>query len=139
MRNGMRVLGELTSLMLAVGIWVFFNMYPGYTPTGEYGLLVGIGVVFAIAVVYDALEVAAILRSDTPSPVYFAWETLISYTPLLAFAMVAQRWIDGLIVISPFQWLTAAILLIAILLDVFGFVTLLAQRYLLTDELKSVQ
>lgn len=125
--------------MLAVAIWIFFNWYPGYTPTGDNGLLIGIGVVFFISVIYAVFEVAAVLKSTTVSPLYFAFETFISYAPLMAFAMVVQRWLDGLIVVSSFQLLAGSIVLIAVLLDVLGFVSMLAQRYLLTDELKSVQ
>lgn len=139
MRKAITVIAEICSLFLAVGIWIFFNGYPGYTPSGENGLLFGIGTVFLIAVIYAVIEVAAVLKAATPSPLYFAFETFISYTPLFAFAMVVQRWLDGHIVVSSFQMLAGSVVLVAVLLDVLGFVSMLAQRYLLTDELKSVQ
>ncbi|OGG58407.1 hypothetical protein A2765_05670 [Candidatus Kaiserbacteria bacterium RIFCSPHIGHO2_01_FULL_56_24] len=118
---------------------MFFSILPGYAPNGEYGMLIGIGVVLMIAVLYGLMEVTTVVKSETLNPLYFAWETFVSYVPLIALAMVAQRWFDGIITLSPFQWLTACILLVVILLDVLGFVTMLAQRYLLTDELKTVR
>lgn len=138
MRN-VGIFSELGSFVLAVGIWMFFSLLPGYQPGGEYGTLIGIAVVFLIAVLYGVMEGLPVVSKSTPNPLYFAWETFASYTPLVALAMVAQRWFDGLIVLSPFQWLAAGILLAVILLDLLGFVTVLAQRYLLTDELKTVR
>jgi uncharacterized membrane protein len=138
MPNTVGIFSELGSLALAIGSWLFFNLAPGYEPGGQYGMLIGIAVVLAIAVVYGIMEVTTVVKGATPSPLYFAWETFASYTPLIALAMVLQRWFDGLITLSPFQWLAAGIILLVVLLDVFGFVTMLAQRYLLTDELKTV-
>ncbi len=138
MKNSIGFLADAGSFFLAIGIWVFFGAMPGYTPPGEYGTLIGIAIVIVIAILYGIMEALTIIRSDTVGPVYFAWETFLSYLPLIAFAMVVQRMLDGLVVLSSFQWLAALILIAVVLLDILGFVAILAQRYLLTDELKNV-
>lgn len=139
MRNVIGFMSDASSLLLAAAIIVFFGYFPDYTPPGENGPLIGVGVALVIAVIYGILEYMTVVRSDTVSPLYFAWETEISHFPIYAFIVIGTWWWGGDIQISFFQWIVAAIIAVPVLLDVIGFVSLLAQRYLLTDELKTVR
>lgn len=133
------ILSDAGSFILAIGLLLFYKTLPNYTPSGEYGQLIGVSLALIIAVLYVWLEASTVIRADTVSPVYFAWETFTSYVPAFAFMwLAAERW-HGVITISPFQWVVGGIFLIVILLDLFGFVAMFAQRYLLTDELKTVR
>lgn len=133
------LLSDSNSVVLAIGIIVFFGYFPGYEPATTNSMLLGLGVVVVIAFVYGVIEYLTVVRAETVSPLYFAWETEISHLPVYAFVVVGTWWLGGDIIISPFQWLVAVILTVSIVLDIVGFVSLLAQRYLLTDELKTVR
>lgn len=139
MRKVIGHLSDLGSVILSGMIIVFFGYFPNYTPPGENGILIGVGVTLVIAVVYGILEYLTVVQADTVSPLYFAYETEISHFPVYAFIVVGTWWSSGIITLSFFQWVAAAILVVPIVLDVIGFVSLLAQRYLLTDELKTVR
>lgn len=139
MRKVIGYLSDLGSLILAGMIIVFFGYFPNYTPPGDNGVLIGVGVTLVIAVIYGILEYLTVVQADTVSPLYFAYETEISHFPVYAFIVIGTWWGSGLITLSFFQWIAAAILIVPIVLDIIGFVSLLAQRYLLTDELKTVK
>ncbi len=133
------ILSDAGSIVLAIGLLLFYNTMPNYTPSGEYGQLIGLSIALVIAVIYGWFEVLTVVRADTVSPIYFAWETFMSYVPMFAFVWLAAEWWYGIIVISPFQWVVGGIFFTVVVLDIFGFVMMLAQRYLLTDELKTVR
>ena len=130
---------DVGSLILAVGILGFFLGRPGYQPSGENGLLLGIGVVLVIAAVYAALEASMVLADRTPSPLYVALETLVSHLPGYALLWVLAAVYYGATTLSNFQWITFAIFTAVVLFDLIGIVTIVARQLLLTDELKSVK
>lgn len=139
MRRFLNMMSDLGSVILAIGILVFFLGRPGYQPTGEYGTLIGIGVVLAIAVAYLALEGAIVLTNATPSPLYFALETFISHVPGYALMWVVAAYYYGVIVPSAFQWVTFAIFTGIVLIDLVGIVAIVARQLLLTDEVKGIR
>lgn len=124
------------SVVFAIGILVFFNLFPEYAPKGDTGTIIGIGVAILFAVIYHIFERETVNRTETPDPKELPKETFFSYMPLMAFVSVATRWFDGLITLSLFQWIVVVILLIPIAIDLFNNLHVVAQRLYLTSETK---
>ncbi len=135
----LNVMSDLGSLILAIGIVVFFVGFPGYQPAGEYGMLIGIAVVLGIMAIYLAFEGSIVFAHNTPSPVYVAVETFISHIPGYALVWVAAAVVYGKTALSPFQWVAYGIILVVVLIDLIGIVAVVARQLLLTDEVKPVR
>lgn len=139
MRRIVNAISDVGSIVLAALLLAFFLGRPGYQPTGEYGILWGVGVVLAIAIIYIILEGVTVLSDKTPSPFYVAVETMFSYVPLMALVWVLAAWKYGATTLSPFQWIVFFVALFVILVDLIGFVTIVARQLLLTDEVKGIR
>ncbi|MFZ2555655.1 MAG: hypothetical protein WAX57_02345 [Minisyncoccia bacterium] len=138
MKKALDVMSDLGSVILAAGLFFYFKYFPGHAPSTTGGTLFGVGIAGGFAILYGILEALPVIRKETPTPIYLAFETFVSYIPMFAFCVIGTLWATGQIVISSFQWIVAGIFLTAILLDLFGFLAVMAQRLLLTDELKNV-
>ena len=136
MRKFFGIMSDLGSVILAVGLYAYFVLAAGHEPSNA---IFASFVAFALAVVYGLLEAIPVMSGKTPSPLYLAFETFFSYIPLFAFCAIGTLFMKGHIVISSFQWFVAVVFLVVILLDVLGFLTILSQRLLLTDEYKGVK
>ncbi len=139
MRKSINLMSDLGSVVLAVAILAFFLGRPGYQPAGEYGTLIGIGVVLVISFIYLALESTLVLADQTPSPFYLAIETFISHIPGYALLWVTAAAFYGKTVLSPFQWVSFGILVVIVLIDLIGIVAIVTRQLLLTDEMKNVR
>jgi|GEM_PF-4349567 len=139
MRKALSILTDLGSVLLAIGVLVFFLYFPNYKPPGENGVLIGIVIALVIVVIYLVLEGSMTMGDKTPTPLYFAFETEVSHFPGYALLWVVAAWYYNATVLSGFQWTVFVIIAAAVAADLFGVVTVVARQLLLTDEMKHVR